>query len=89
MAPPPLGDVAEIRAIRNLFGDHAPSISVCSTKSMIGHCHGAAGAGDGLQRPFLSRWGGTTDVNCDNPDEEFAGLDFTLTPLVNGRYGWH
>ena len=74
----PLGDVAEVRAIRNLFGDHAPSISVCSTKSMIGHTLGAAG---GLETVFsvLSCRDGVVPptINCDNPDEEFAGLDFT------------
>ncbi|WP_416445928.1 beta-ketoacyl-ACP synthase II [Leeuwenhoekiella sp. A16] len=70
----PLGDVAELKAITNVFGDHAKDININSTKSMTGHLLGAAGAieaiasilamKNSLVPPTINH--GTVDENIDS-----------------------
>lgn len=69
----PLGDVAELKAIKAVFGNHAPNISINSTKSMTGHLLGAAGAiesiasvmaiNEGIVPPTINHT--TVDENID------------------------
>ena len=71
----PLGDIAETRAIKTVFGDNAPAIS--STKSMIGHTLGAAGAIESIFS-IMSIQDGVIPptINLHEPDPE-CDLDYT------------
>jgi len=66
-----LNDKMESAAIRSLFGEHTDSLMVNSTKSMIGHCLGAAGALEtiaaiqALEEGFVH-----PTINYENPDPE-------------------
>ena len=72
----PLGDAAEVKAVKSLFGDHATKLAMCSTKSMTGHTLGAAGGLESLAVVLCLRHGVMTPtINLDNPDEGFD-LDF-------------
>jgi len=71
-----LGDIAETRAIKAVFGDHAYKIPCNSTKSMIGHLLGAAGATE-LVTVFKAMESGMVHptINLDEPDPE-CDLDY-------------
>jgi 3-oxoacyl-[acyl-carrier-protein] synthase II len=71
-----LGDAAETRAIKQVFGDHARKLAISSTKSMVGHLLGASG-GVELIACVLSIKHSVVHptINLDNPDPE-CDLDY-------------
>jgi 3-oxoacyl-[acyl-carrier-protein] synthase II len=73
----PLGDQAETKAVKKIFGDHAHRLSISSTKSQLGHMLGASG-GVELILTILAVRDGTIPptINYDTPDP-LCDLDYT------------
>jgi 3-oxoacyl-[acyl-carrier-protein] synthase II len=72
----PLGDAAETKAIKDVFGDHAHELAVSSTKSMMGHTFGAAGAIEAIMCVMAVRDGKLPPtINYREPDPD-CDLDY-------------
>ena len=72
----PLGDLAETKAIKNVFGDHSYELAVSSTKSMLGHCFGAAGAIEAMMCVLAIHEGMIPPtINYEHPDPD-CDLDY-------------
>jgi 3-oxoacyl-[acyl-carrier-protein] synthase II len=75
-----LGDLAETRAIKTVFGEHAKNVTISATKSMTGHLLGGAGAIETAACALAIRDGVIPPtINLDNPDD---GCDLDYTPHV-------
>jgi 3-oxoacyl-[acyl-carrier-protein] synthase II len=76
----PLGDIAETKAIKSVFGDHAYNLNISSTKSMTGHLLGGAGAIEALACIIALREGfvpPTINHFTDDPELD-NNLNFTF-----------
>jgi 3-oxoacyl-[acyl-carrier-protein] synthase II len=76
----PLGDIAEAKAIIDVFGEHAYHLNISATKSMTGHCLGAAGVIEAIaciQTVIHDIIPPTINHFTDDPDLE-PGLNFTF-----------
>lgn len=72
----PAGDIAEVRAVKSVFGESAKTLAVSSTKSMTGHLLGAAGAVEAIFSILAIRDQVVPPtINLDEPDDE-CDLDF-------------
>ncbi len=66
----PAGDIAETNAVKSIFGEHAQSVMVGSTKSMTGHLLGAAGAVEAIFTiQAIAEGKVPPTINLENPDE--------------------
>lgn len=76
----PLGDVAELKAIKKVFGEHAKKININSTKSMTGHLLGAAGAVEAIASILAMQYGVVPPtINHQTADENIdPELNLTL-----------
>ncbi|MDG2270697.1 MAG: beta-ketoacyl-ACP synthase II, partial [Halioglobus sp.] len=81
------GDLAESRAIESVFGNAAPQVAVSSTKSMIGHLLGAAGAVEAIFSILAIRdQVAPPTINLDQPDE---GCTLNYVPNITQERAVH
>ena len=75
----PVGDVKELGAIREVFGDNSPAIS--ATKAMTGHSLGAAGVQEAIYSLLMLEHGFIApSINIEELDEQAAGLNIVTKP---------
>ncbi|EQP24175.1 beta-ketoacyl-ACP synthase I [Escherichia coli] len=90
----PVGDVKELAAIREVFGDKSPAIS--ATKAMTGHSLGAAGVQEAIYSLLMLEHGFIApSINIEELDEQAAGLNIVtettnreLTTVMSNSFGF-
>jgi 3-oxoacyl-[acyl-carrier-protein] synthase II len=81
----PLGDLAETRAIKDIFGEHAYELAISSTKSMTGHMFGAAGAVEAIACALSIHYGVIhPTINYETPDPD-CDLDYVPNEAREAR----
>ncbi len=92
----PAGDIAETRAVKSVFGNHAYKLCVSSTKSMTGHLLGAAGAIEAIFSVLALRdQVAPPTINLENPEDgcdlDYVALQAQARPLevaVSNSFGF-
>ena len=92
----PLGDIAETKAIKLAFGDHAHDMMISSNKSMIGHLLGAAGGVEAISTilslhhqiipPTINL--DTQDPECDLDYVPHAARDVSIEAAISNSFGF-
>jgi 3-oxoacyl-[acyl-carrier-protein] synthase II len=92
----PLGDIAEIKAIKAVFGQHAYRLNISSNKSMIGHLLGAAGAVEAIATaltvfhdiipPTINHF--TPDPECDLNGTFNQAVHKTVNAAISNNFGF-
>ena len=92
----PLGDVAETKAVKQVFGELAKKVMISSTKSMVGHLLGASGGVEAIACALSLRHGVVhPTINLHNPDPE-CDLDYVpnvarelrVTKILSNSFGF-
>lgn len=80
----PAGDLCEIAGLRRVFGSHLPSVKINATKSMIGHCLGAAGGIEAIATIQAIRTGKVhPTINLEDPEDAVRDLDLVIGKAEN------
>lgn len=79
----PIGDIAEIKAIQEVFGAHAYNINITSSKSMLGHTMGSAGAIEAIVSILSMQHGIVTPTINHEPGDEDPNIDYRLNFTFN------
>ena len=79
----PIGDLAELKAIQNLFGEHAYRINLTSSKSMTGHLLGGTGAVEAIISILSMQHGMVTPTINHKEGDEDPNIDYKLNFTFN------
>jgi 3-oxoacyl-[acyl-carrier-protein] synthase II len=91
------GDLCELKGIKNLFGEHTENISITATKSMTGHCLGAAGGIEAIATIKAINTGMLhPTINVEQPEEMLEGIDYVpnvakpkkITAALSNSFGF-
>ncbi|MEO2091010.1 MAG: beta-ketoacyl synthase N-terminal-like domain-containing protein, partial [Gemmataceae bacterium] len=94
----PLGDVAETKAVKRAFGDHARKLMISSTKSLIGHLLGASGGVEaiacaltlkhGVVHPTINLVNQDVDAGCDLDYVPNTPREVRVTKVLSNSFGF-